>query len=288
MQKLLHSVLSKRSRIEWMRPQDVMPTLGDPTQLRQVIMNLLTNASEALKNDSGTISVGVDRTVVSDVITESGWVVLPQPGDYIRLHVVDDGVGMNDETQKRIFEPFFTRKFVGRGLGLSAVLGIIQRHSGGIRVSSAPDEGTAVTVLLPVDQSDAATDPESSTKEWKGSGSALIVDDESHVRTTAQAMMRELGFTEVVTAEDGKEAVNTLQTQSFSIVLLDVTMPGAGIDETFANIQKSAPTTPVILMSGYNEQLIAAILTDNDSTRFLKKPFTFDAMTECLQQLLPS
>ena len=292
MQQLLQSVLSKQTEIIWSRPDQSMMTQADPSQLRQVIMNLLTNASEAMEDRQGKIAIEIDRIAISRAELSTEWVVNPQEGEHIRLQVVDQGVGMDSDTQKRLFEPFFTSKFVGRGLGLSAVLGIIRRHAGGIRIKSAPGEGTTITVVLPAEYI-APDDVEQTkkaerSKKWKTKGTALIVDDEEHVRIATEAMMQQLGFTDVITANDGDQAIKIIQDtdQTFSVILLDVTMPGPGLEQTFTQIKANSPASAVVLMSGYNEQHIASILDMEQRVQFLKKPFTFETITDSLQQVL--
>jgi PAS domain S-box-containing protein len=292
MQQLFQSVLSKQTEIIWSHPDQSMMTQADPSQLRQVIMNLLTNASEAMEDRQGKIAIEIDRIVISRAELSTDWVVRPQEGEHIRLQVVDQGVGMDGDIQKRLFEPFFTSKFVGCGLGLSAVLVIIRRHAGGIRIKSALGEGTTITVVLPAEfiapDDVGQTKNVESSKKWRTKGTALIVDDEEHVRIATEAMIQQLRFTDVITANDGDKAINIIQDtqQTFSVILLDVTMPGPGLEQTFKQIKTHSPTSAIVLMSGYNEQHIESIIDIDQRAQFLKKPFTFETMTDSLQQVI--
>jgi two-component system cell cycle sensor histidine kinase/response regulator CckA len=286
MQNLLSTALSKNANLVRSKPNKPMLTRADPTQVRQVIMNLMTNASEALDQQPGNITLNVERqTIGPDDPIDDRWAIPPTPGVYVALHVSDDGHGMDQETQNRLFEPFFTRKFVGRGLGLSAVLGIIRNHGGAIRVLSRPGEGTKVSVLFAAD--DDAQMPEASAASTTSSrpqstGLALIVDDEASVRDVASKMTQHLGY-KVVTAEDGRSAVDMVtKCQELRFVLLDLTMPGIGIEETVAEIHKQSPHLPIFLMSGYNEQDAMTTLAHPGLAGFLKKPFSLDSLAQCI------
>ena len=184
---------------------------ADPTQIRQVIMNLVINASDAIGDESGVIRLStgllyLDRKILGDV----GLLGAPElpDGAYAYLEVSDSGCGMSAETQARIFDPFFTTKFTGRGLGLSAVLGIVRSHRGALTLVSRPGSGTTFKLLFPCVSGDAETvvAVRETKATWRGQGCVLVVDDEATVRSTAGAMLKRLGF-EVVLANDGLEGV---------------------------------------------------------------------------------
>ncbi len=198
-------------------------------------MNLITNASEALDDRVGSITV---TTAVQDCdetfLAASRLAEKAEPGRYVALVVSDTGCGMDESVQQRLFEPFFTTKFTGRGLGMSAVLGVVRGHKGAICIESAPGAGTTIRVLFPVDEpADAAHPKEGAEREQPNEspspvmeGMILLVDDEESVRRVAERMLTRVGFT-VVCAEDGEEALRVLEQHKSRItcVLLDLTMP---------------------------------------------------------------
>ena len=212
MTQLLRRVISKQARLSLHLRDDMPPIVADATQLRQVVMNLITNASDALLGESGLVTVRTG-TVHADARMLAGTYLneeLPA-GKYVYLEVTDSGVGMDAATRARIFEPFFTTKFTGRGLGLAAVLGIVRGHKGAIDVTSEPGCGTTFRVLFPAS---AALAEKPVTRnipaaEWKGSGLALVVDDEEAVRVVARHVLERSGFT-VVEAATGEEALATI------------------------------------------------------------------------------
>ena len=189
--------------------------LADPTQIRQIIMNLVINASDAIGERSGLIRIStgvmrVDQPVPARNVSFPGL----EPGDYVYLEINDDGCGMPPEVKARIFEPFYTTKFAGHGLGLAAVLGIVRSHHGTIKVYSEPGRGTTFKLLFPAIErrppEPAAADPVSA---WRGSGLALVVDDEEAVRSVAARTLESLGFTPL-TATDGPRAADFSRTCS--------------------------------------------------------------------------
>jgi len=259
------------------------PILADATQIRQVVMNLLTNASEAIGDSPGTItlvtgSVHADRQYLAGAFVDED---LPE-GDYVFLDVSDTGCGMDAETQAKIFDPFFSTKFSGRGLGLAAVLGIVRGHCGAIRVYSEPGHGTAVKVLFPaaVEQGthepaaaaeDAAPGP---VEDFRGSGTVLVIDDEPSVRDVARAILEKAGF-EVLVAASGREGLERFRACADRIVavLLDMTMPDLAGEEVFAELRSIRPDVPVILSSGYNEQDATRRFAPAGLAGFIQKPY---------------
>lgn len=262
---------------------------ADVTQIRQVIMNLVINASEAIGARSGVIGIStglarVDRAYLGDTLLSPD---LPE-GNYVYLEVSDNGCGMSPETQAKIFEPFFTTKFAGRGLGLAAVLGIVRGHKGALKVYSEPGKGTTFKLLFPcaAGSAEAVASNDADAQAWRGQGRVLVADDEETVRTTAALMLKKLGF-ETELAVDGSEAVAVFQGDParYALVLLDLTMPHLDGEQVFAELRRLRPEVRVVLMSGFSEQEVAARFTGKGPSGFLQKPFALEALREVLQAL---
>ena len=283
---LLQLSISKKAVLKLDLAGPLPEVLADGTQLRQIIMNLVMNASDALGDKGGQIAIRTSalradknylgRLVGADDLTE---------GDYVALEVTDNGCGMSAETQAKIFEPFFTTKFTGRGLGLSAVLGIVRGHKGALNVYSEPGRGTTFKLLLPAAGAAAGdtTTERRATPQWRGEGTVLVVDDEESVRRVAGRMLAALGF-EVITARDGVEGLNAFRAAGETIcaVLLDLTMPRLDGEETFRELRQLRPDARVILMSGFSEQEAGARFVGKGLAGFLQKPFTPDELREQL------
>ncbi len=285
--QLLKVSISKKAVLQFELATSPPAIIGDPTQIRQVIMNLVINASEAIGDTSGSITLrtGVLRADKA-YLQNTTLAQEPLPGDYAFIEVVDTGSGMSPEVQSKIFEPFFTTKFTGRGLGLAAVLGIVRGHQGTLKVSSKEAHGTTFRVLFPC--ADGAAEvlqgsPHSGT-EWRGEGTVLIVDDEETVRTSTARMLEHVGY-QTLLAENGLVGVKMFceHADSIALVLLDLTMPQMDGSETFREITAIKPEARVLLMSGYNEQDAIARFTGEGLTGFIQKPFTLRALREHLQ-----
>jgi PAS domain S-box-containing protein len=288
---LLEVSISKKCVLKF-RFADNLPAIeADPTQLRQVIMNLIVNASEAIGERSGVIAVSTgtmecDRAYLAGSYLDEN---LPE-GTYVYLEVADTGVGMDEATRVRIFEPFFTTKFTGRGLGLAAVLGIVRGHRGAIKVYTEPGRGTTFKVLFPTvigSVSPAAAPLAGSASGWRGSGVILIVDDEEAVRVLARSMLTRVGFT-VLTAADGRQGVETFRAvaEDVRLVLLDMTMPHMDGEEAFREMRRIRPDARVVLTSGYNEQDATTRFAGKGLAGFLQKPFRFETLLTVLRKAL--
>ena len=267
------------------------PVYADPIQLRQIVMNLVLNASDALGDQPGTITVAtslmhanraqLDATLLGAGLAEA---------DYCLIEVRDTGCGMTAETLARIFEPFFTTKFTGRGLGLSAVLGIARTHHGTLQVESAPGQGSRFRILLPVAQRAAAEPAQAMAAPGRspmGAQRILVVDDEHSVRETAQLMLRASGYP-VDLAEDGQAALEALgrTPHDYALVLLDYAMPRLDGAQTLAALRRIAPTLPVVLMSGFGEQEAFERFGPHGPATFLQKPFSATTLLELIRHHL--
>ena len=198
---------------------------------------------------------------------------------------------MDDATRERIFEPFFTTKFTGRGLGMPAVLGIVRGHNGAIKVYSEPDKGTTFLVLFPAmeghaDEADAGSE-EGGKLLWKGSGTVLLVDDEAPVRAVGKRMLNRAGF-DVLLARDGEEGLELFRQRAGEItcVILDVTMPNMDGEECYRRIRELRTDIPVIISSGYTEQLVSDHFIEQPPAGFIQKPYVLANLVETLREAL--
>lgn len=282
MTRLLQISISKKCLLRF----NLMPELpaidGDAAQIRQIVMNLVINASEAVGDRSGAIvlSTGVmhcDRAYLSETYLDDD---LPE-GLYVHLEVADTGCGIAEDVRDRLFDPFFTTKFTGRGLGLSAVLGIVRGHRGAIKVYGEPDKGSTFKVLFPPSLA-AATPPGPIAGEaipWRGHGTILVVDDEESVRGLARRMLETMGFS-VLTAADGRDAVSVFarEGEHIDLVLLDMTMPHLDGEETFRELRRLRADVRTVLCSGYNEQTATGRFAGKGLTAFLQKPYRYEEL----------
>jgi hypothetical protein len=250
MLQFLKVSISKRASLTVELPKNLPAVWVNPAQIRQVVMNLITNASEALGEKEGGISV-----VVTHVPAGAGSVAAVAPNflrnDHIKLVVSDTGTGMTEEVQAKIFDPFFTTKFAGRGLGLAAVQGIIRHHGGVIRVASAPDRGSCFEVMLPC-TSQAARDAcdnlvrTSPGENGRVEGTVLVIEDEDILRLAVSKMLRRRGFF-VIEAGDGRAGLDLFRcNEKIDVVLLDLTMPGVPGREVLEELQRVRPGVKVI------------------------------------------
>ena len=260
---------------------------ADAAQIRQVIINLVINASEAIGGNRGDIIISTgwlraDRVYLDAVPASSA---LPE-GDYVFLDVSDTGCGMSAETLSRIFDPFFTTKYTGRGLGLASALGIVRSHKGALLVESKPGRGSTFRMLLPARNPDGRSPiaTVSNDEAWQGCGTILVSDDEESVRRIVSRMLSLLGF-EVVLTCDGREAVEafTVDPARFALVLLDLSMPNLGGEEAYAIIRKIRSDVPVVLMSGYDMNRAMLRFPSRGLSTFLPKPFSLQELRTALR-----
>jgi len=262
---------------------------ADATQIRQLVMGLITNAAEAVGEVRGstvTIATGV-RECDEQYLQQAEAGRDRPPGRYVFLEVTDTGHGMDKETLRRIFDPFFSTKFMGRGLGLAAVLGIVRAHGGAIKVHSRPDEGTTFSVLFPVGGQSAQLSQRNGDADGARHGTVLLVDDEETVREVGRRMLEAAGYT-AVTAADSAEALGILQRNDDRVgcVLLDFEMPGSNVAETLRAVQRARPGIPVIVSVGYNEQDAGQTLDGEDVSGFIQKPYELESLREKLEQVI--
>ncbi len=281
MSHLLRASISKNATLRLAPAKDLPPVEVDIAQIQQVVMNLLTNASDALQDESGVITLASGVIDADDDYLATTYLDEDlTPGRYVYLEVCDTGCGMDEETRTRVFDPFFTTKFAGRGLGLAAVLGIVRGHRGAIKVYSEPGSGTTIRVLLPASEESepvaVGEDPADDQHEPVDGGTVLVADDERTVRDVAAAMLERSGF-EVIKAGDGAEAVDLYRQSPDRIdaVLLDMTMPNMNGERAFTELRRLDPDVRVVLASGYNEQDATNRFAGKGLAGFIQKPFQY-------------
>ncbi len=298
MGQFLPGALAAKTRLIYELTVDLPTFRGDPAQIRQVVNNLVVNAAEAIGNQAGEVTVCTFTRECDHAFLEATERYFrPTPGTtlpagtYACLSVRDNGCGMTAETYERLFDPFYTTKFTGRGLGLPTVMGIVRGHKGTIKVDSTVGKGTTFTVLFPLDHTSAEraeVSPPVKMTCWRGHGTILVVDDEEAVLRVTTKFLTMFGF-EVLTAEDGDAAIEIFrrETRKIVAVILDFTMPRVTGDVAFRQMRGLRKDLPVIVSSGYGQrELIQAFAGENPPV-FLQKPFEINELRATLQRLLP-
>ncbi len=289
MVNMLKSTLPQNTLLKPNLSAEIPFVNGDASQIRQIVMNLIINASEAIDDSQGEISISLSKTVVCTGQGEKDHQgkEIP-PGEYVCLEVADNGCGMSEETKRRIFEPFYTTKFTGRGLGMSAVLGILSAHSGALQLFSSPDEGTVFRVYLPGEPAavEMQVDPVSSLP-WRGNGTVLMVEDEEQLRVLAGTMLKKIGF-EVIEASNGREGLELFQKNSakITLVITDMGMPIMDGYSLFLELKRLAPELPIIISSGFGDSVISSRLESKDIAGLISKPYKYDQLREVLKNAL--
>jgi nitrogen-specific signal transduction histidine kinase len=260
---------------------------SDATQMRQIFMNLVINASEAIGDKGGDITITTgcmdcDKSYLKDVWFDANIT----DGHYVFIEVTDTGCGMSKETLTKLFDPFFTTKFTGRGLGMAAVQGIVRGHKGAIKVYSELGKGSSFKILLPASsQPTKIFNHISQDDNWRGSGTVLLVDDEETIRGIGTKMLKVLGFN-VVTANDGQEAVEVYKARAdISFVVLDLTMPHMDGEQCFRELRMSNPDVKVIMSSGFSEVEVTHKFVGKGLAGFIQKPYKLSALKEAIQKL---
>jgi PAS domain S-box-containing protein len=257
--------------------RDLAPGLprivGDATQIRQVVLNLVLNATEAITEPRGRVVVSTGAAEhAAGAFARSAAGGDPKPGTYVHVEVRDDGAGMDAATVAHMFDPFFTTKLGGRGLGMATVLGIVRGHGGAIDVESGPGRGTRVRVFFPTDE----------LPRTARQGVILVVDDERGVRTSTKLLLEQLGF-EAFVACDGHEALEIVPEHRFDAVLLDRTMPQLDGMQTMQALRQIAPALPIVMTSGHGD--ISALADPPDAV--LAKPYTTSELLAVLRRVVP-
>ena len=280
---LLKSTVSGGVVLQVEPAQGISKVNIDVAQMRQVLLNLVANASDAIRERSGVIRISTfERHFDQDDLDRMYVPNDLQPGRLVVLEVSDTGCGIEPETLGRIFDPFYTTKFTGRGLGLAAVLGIVRGHGGGIDVRSEGRRGSIFTIVLP--GAGGAADDQTAPSPEQRQRRVLVVDDEEGVLEVSRAYLEQAGFA-VVTAKDGRQGLEVFQDQPAAIdcIILDFTMPGMGGREVLIEIRKIRSDVPVILSSGYDEDEVVGQIGREAVSGFIQKPYGGAALIERLR-----
>ncbi|MDP6958085.1 MAG: ATP-binding protein, partial [Planctomycetota bacterium] len=292
MAHLSEKVISNSFPIHYELEEKLPLIEGDPTQLRQVIMNLLTNASEAIDNKkrgeitlrTGTVTVTPENR--STYITSTEF----REGEQAFLEVQDNGPGIPPDHIQKLFDPFFTTKFTGRGLGLAAVMGVVNSHHGAISVETGKEKGTTFRILLPTTKKEKTIrkkDPKPVINQ-KGKGLILVIDDDQIVRRVCRAILKDHGY-EVITCSTGGAALNVFEKRASKIdaIILDLTMPETSGKELFHSLREISPDVPILLTSGYSAEHAEEIFPPGSVAGFLKKPYDITTFMEKVTEALP-
>jgi signal transduction histidine kinase/CheY-like chemotaxis protein len=279
--ELMSVSISEKIELDVELAEGLPAVWGDASQLRQVAMNLLLNAADAIGEGEGSIAVTTELAVLGPGDGDE-WIGQPawRPGRYVALRVADTGCGMSEEVRASIFDPFFTTKTRGRGLGLAASLGIVRSHDGYLRVRSKPGRGSEFKVLLPAGDEPAPPPAEgAAAAPWRSDATVLVVDDEAPVASVASRMLASAGL-RVRVARDGREALalHRAERGAIDLVLLDLNMPGMAGDSVFRALRAAEPGLRILLSSGYPEREALARLADAGPVAFVPKPYTTEAL----------
>jgi PAS domain S-box-containing protein len=290
MAHLLSVSVSKRATLHYDFASGLPAVEVDVTQMRQIIMNLITNASESIGDAEGIVAIGTAKRYLDENTVRSIYLGDELPaGEYVALEIRDTGCGMDSETKARMFDPFFTTKFTGRGLGMAAVLGIIRGHRGAVDVQSTVGVGTTITVLIPASEQAAhsLTRDIGTQEQWTSSGRVLVVDDEPQVLELISKLLMRAGFTPVL-SRDGREALELFghQSDSIRLVLLDMLMPRMSCAETIREMRRIHKDVPIILTSGYSEPDATRQFHEDEIAGFLQKPFRAQVLYEVVRRAI--
>jgi len=294
MGNLLEVSIHKDIHLEYDLSEQSPTLVADSSQIRQIVMNLIINASEAIGEQEGeiVITTGI-RHCSREYLRDARLGADIPSGRYSFLEVSDNGSGMDEQTMELIFDPFYTTKFAGRGLGLAAVLGIVRSQEGAIKLASVPEEGTTFTILFPAgERIEPSMEPARPTKDTcTGEGrTVLLADDEELALSVGRKVLQKAGY-EVLTAEDGIRALEVFSDSdtAISCVILDLTMPRMGGEQAYEKLRELDPEVPIILSSGYTEQEITERFRDKgEIAGFIHKPYTVKQLLATLSEVLGS
>ncbi len=282
--------ISKDAALEF-RLSDGLPVImADPQNIQQVVMNLILNASDALEKRKGKIEVCTGKLFAERPYLDSMHLGKDlAEGEYLFIEVSDSGCGMDEETKGRVFDPFYTTKFTGRGLGLSAVFGIVKGHGGAIGLTSAKGRGTSFKVLLPIPEEplQAGVEKQESKDVWSGGGTILVVDDDESVRMLTKKVLETAGY-KVLTAPDGQQGIEIFRQsgESISLVLIDLIMPQMRGDEAAKEMRKLKDGIKILFLSGYSDLQLADMADGPGKAAIMMKPYKVTKLLQKVQEVL--
>lgn len=293
MVRVLKATLPHADQLEKTADEETAYISGDPGKIGQVITDVVTNAVEATTDETRkiTLQTGLRHCDTSFFEGRAAYEQLPR-GEYAYVEIRDNGVGMDAQTLEKVFDPFFTTKFTGRGLGLAASVGIMRAHQGAMVLASQPNQGTTVTILFPPAAAPAASRSVSPAGSHPHGGTeacntVLLVDDEPMVLEVGEMMLEAIGF-DILTATDGIGALERFKRhrEEIALVILDLTMPRMDGFETFHEIIKIAPDTPIIIATGYTRGQVRQQFREKEPSAYLKKPFRMDRLADTIRRVL--
>lgn len=293
MLQLLRVSISKRAVLKTVLDKELPAVRANPAQIRQVLMNLIVNASESFGDKDGLINISTSLVDGSEDLARGGDMQLPQ-SKYVRLQVSDTGCGIAEDARARIFDPFFTTKFAGRGLGLAVVQGIVRAHGGSMDVRSAPGQGTTFSIVLPcasqrMKRDLVAPKPASSEHGEPTAATVLFVEDEETLRLAVSKMLRKREFS-VIEAADGRTAFDLLRNHkdNIDVLLLDMTLPGTPSEELLREAKRIRPDMKIILTSAYQREMVMDRIESPQIRGFIRKPFQLNDVVQLLREVLAS
>jgi PAS domain S-box-containing protein len=286
---LFETSVAKSATIEYALRDDIPTVRADATQIRQVVMNLVINAAESLADSGGRVVVSTGTVMATRAMLDTAVLGHERAeGTYVFLEVVDNGCGIQPAHLRKIFEPFFSTKFTGRGLGLAAVLGIVRSHDGALTVTSSPGNGTTFRILLPPSTMPAPILEEMPAGQLRPTGGTiLVIDDERFVREAAVTILNKSGCT-IESAGGGQEGIAKFESDPdrYDVVLLDLTMPGMHGVEVLRHLRAIRPKQPVIVMSGFTADEAAHRFEREVPDAFLEKPFRAGALLSMIERFV--
>jgi two-component system cell cycle sensor histidine kinase/response regulator CckA len=285
---LIRAVISKKAKFSFVSLEPTLRLSADASQLHQVVMNLVTNASDSLGGGGGSISVETDyRILSSDSLDRLYFGAGLVEGRYAYIAVRDDGQGMSSLGLNRLFDPFYSTKFPGRGLGMASVAGIVQNHLGAIQLESEVDKGTTITVYLPLDEKRTVSFIETKLDNIREEQTILIVEDEEIVRLVSEEILTNAGYRVLLTTE-GLEGLELFHAKhkEIDLVLLDCTLPHLSGSEFYQEMRTIKPDLPVLFYSGFNRSNAIPELDGQAHILFLQKPFRAERLLDMVEELL--
>ena len=289
MAELLKLSIPKRVRLKIGCEKDLPSIKGNASRIRQVVMNLIINASEAIGDQSGTITISASHVTGGKELAPGSAMELSD-GDYVRLEVSDTGPGMTEQQRTRIFDPFFTTKSTGRGLGLAVVQGVVRSHDGAINVVSAPGDGTTFQIFLPssvqAEREGKAAATETPGHKIRSAGMVLLVEDEESIRVPIAKTLRNEQFA-VMEAVDGSSAIRLLSEHKneIDLILLDLSIPGSTSREVMETAQQIRPDIKVLIMSAHNESIARNSIDLEKTTAYIRKPFRLAELVRMIREI---